>query len=43
LINLFFCLVGYFFFVTRFYEISIFLFIIFYFAYLFLRLKQTKN
>jgi UDP-GlcNAc:undecaprenyl-phosphate GlcNAc-1-phosphate transferase len=43
LINLFFCLVGYFFFVTQFYEISIFLFIIFYFAYLFLRLRQTKN
>ena len=41
-INLFFCLVGYFFYFTKFYEVSIFLFIIFYFVYLFLRIKQMK-
>ena len=43
LINLFFCCLGYFFHVTKYYELSIFIFIIFYLIYFFLRLKQSKS
>ncbi len=43
LINLFFCCLGYFFHVTKYYELSVSFFIILYFIHLFLRLKQHKN
>jgi UDP-GlcNAc:undecaprenyl-phosphate/decaprenyl-phosphate GlcNAc-1-phosphate transferase len=43
LINLFYCGLGYFFHVTKYYEFSISLFIIFYFIYLFLRFKQDED
>lgn len=42
-INLFFCCVGYFFHFTKYYELSIILFIVFYFIYLFLRFQQNKH
>ena len=44
LINLFFCCVGYFFFhLTKYYELSIILFIVFYFIYLFFRFQQNRS
>jgi UDP-GlcNAc:undecaprenyl-phosphate GlcNAc-1-phosphate transferase len=43
LINLFFCLLGYYFHITKYYEISILLFIVFFFVYLILRLIQNKK
>lgn len=42
-INLFFCGLGYYFYLTKYYEVSIFLFIIFYFVYFFFRVRQVKS